>query len=308
MNKFQQKGMAVVVAILLIALATSASALMLSRQDLWSRQVENLATRAQADIVARAGIQAMLQVMMNNPVSENLQEIRAGAATAMTALAVKGVTLNLVFTDAQANFNLNNLVRGDQASEPDVQAFRLLLTAANLAPDLVNAVIDEIDSDSEARLPGGAEDLDYLAMDPPRRAANRPMTDATHLVRLKGYTPDAVSLLLPYVTALPEPTLINVNSASAEALMALAPGLDMETAKQLVAAREKTPFADTNAFRTQLPAGVTMTSIIPVGVTSRYFVVVSSARAGRIEVTYQALIGRQGAAQTGVIWRKQGGG
>ena len=306
MNRHAQQGMAVVVAILLIALATSIAALMLSRQDLWSRQVENLAQRAQAEIVSLAGIEAMQRALLENAQTVDLRPIREAAATTMAALSIRGVRLEITYADAQARFNLNNLVRGDRVSEPDVQAYRGLLTIANLPPDLANAVVDAIDSDSDTRLPGGAEDLDYLMMDPPRRAANQAMTEAAHLVRLKGYTPDAVSRLLPYVTALPEATVINLNSAPAEALMALAPGLDMSAAQGLIAAREQAPFADLNAFRAQLPAGVTLTSGIATGVTSQYFVVVSSARVGRIEVAYQALIGRQGAAKPGVIWRKHG--
>ena len=305
MTKHAQHGMAVVVAILLIALATSTAALMLSRQDLWSRQVENLAAHAQADIIARAGIEAMQRALLENAQSADLQPIRQAAATAAAALSIKDVTLELSYTDAQARFNLNNLVRGERVSEPDVQAFQGILALANLSPDLANAVVDAIDGDSEVRIPGGAEDLDYLAMDPPRRAANRVITDAAHLIRLKGYTPEAVSRLLPYLTALPEATTINVNSAPAEALMALAPGLDMSAARRLIAAREQAPFPDLNAFRAQLPAGVTITSGIPIGVISRYILVDSSARVGRTVVAYQALIGRQGAAQTGVIWRKQ---
>ena len=305
MTKHAQHGMAVVVAILLIALATSTAALMLSRQDLWSRQVENLAAHAQADIIARAGIEAMQRALLENAQSADLQPIRQAAATAAAALSIKDVTLELSYTDAQARFNLNNLVRGERVSEPDVQAFQGILALANLSPDLANAVVDAIDGDSEVRIPGGAEDLDYLAMDPPRRAANRVITDAAHLIRLKGYTPEAVSRLLPYLTALPEATTINVNSAPAEALMALAPGLDMSAARRLIAAREQAPFPDLNAFRAQLPAGVTITSGIPIGVISRYILVDSSARVGRTVVAYQALIGRQGATQTGVIWRKQ---
>lgn len=306
MTRRPQRGMAVVVAILLIALAATTAVLMIARQDLWSRQVENLAARAQADLVARAGIDAMKRALLENAQSVDLRPIRDVAATAMATLSTKNVTLELSYTDAQSRFNLNNLVRGDRVAEPDIQAFQGMLTIASLSPDLANAVVDAIDSDSEARLPGGAEDLDYLAMVPPRRAANRAFTDAAHLVRLKGFTPDAVSRLLPYLIALPEATAINVNSAPAEALMALAPGLDMSAAQRLIAAREQAPFADLDAFRAQLPAGVTMTSSIATGVISRYFVVVSSARIGHINVAYHALIGGQGAAQTGVIWRKQG--
>ena len=94
--------MAVVVAILLIALATSIAALMLSRQDLWSRQVENLAQRAQAEIISLAGIEAMQRALLENAQTVDLRPIREAAATTMAALSIRGVRLEITYADAQA--------------------------------------------------------------------------------------------------------------------------------------------------------------------------------------------------------------
>src|SRR5688572_18214027 len=52
----RQRGMALVVAMLLVALAVSTAAAMLLQNDLWTRQLDSLGARAQADVVARAGI------------------------------------------------------------------------------------------------------------------------------------------------------------------------------------------------------------------------------------------------------------
>ena len=52
-----QAGMAVITAMLLVALAASAATFLLWRQQLWLRQVENIAARAQADALARATIE-----------------------------------------------------------------------------------------------------------------------------------------------------------------------------------------------------------------------------------------------------------
>lgn len=306
MSRRGQAGMAVVVAILLVALAASTAALMLSQQDLWTRQVESMSARTQADAVARAGLEWARRALVDALKEPDPDAARDAALSGFANGLLRDVALDITYADPQALFNLNNVVRADRLSEPDVQVFGRLLVGAGLNPELANAVVDAIDGDSETSLPGGAEDLDYLAMDPPRRAANRPLTDPGHLARVKGYTPEAVARLRQFVSALPGPTAINVATAPAGILMAIVNGLDIDAAQRLVESREKTPFSSPEAFRTRLPEQATLLPGVAIAVASKYVLVVSRARFGGAEVAYQALVGRPGAAQTGVIWRRQG--
>ena len=85
--------------------------------------------------------------------------------------------------------------------------------------------------------PNGAEDQHYLALDPPYRAANRRIADLAELARVKGFDARAVARLEPFVTALPDETPVNVNTAPAAVLRALVPGLGPEDATRLVRAR-----------------------------------------------------------------------
>lgn len=293
MNRHRQAGLAIVLAVLLVALAAASATFMLAQQDLRARQLESLAARAQASAAAQAGLDHALRKLADT-----------AFAPARGVLAVGEVEVEIDYADAQALFNLNNLVRGREASAPDLRLFGRMLAAAKLAPELANAVIDAIDADSQARLPGGAEDLDYLAMEPPRRAANRPLIDPGHLARLKGFTPQAAAHLQPWVTALPEATSINVNSAPAPLLVAAIPGLDLEAAEKLLASRARAPFKSIDEFRAQLPEPVLPLPGLALDVSSRYVLVSSRARAGRVEVAYRALIGRKGAAREGLLWRR----
>ncbi|HYH40490.1 MAG TPA: type II secretion system minor pseudopilin GspK [Burkholderiales bacterium] len=306
MSARRQRGMAVVLAILIVALAAGTSAVMLSQQDLRARQVMILGERAQAEAAARSGIEAMAHALAKNPGSADVEDIRTAAAAVAARVSVGAVVLTITHDDPQGRFNLNNLVQGDRPSEPDVRAFQEMLALAKLSPELAAAVVDAIDTDSDPTYPGGAEDLDYLAMTPPSRASNRPLVDPAHLVRIKGFDARSVERLLPFLTALPEPTSINLNSTPAEGLLALVRGLDLAGAGRLIAAREKAPFTDLAGFREQLPGGATLQPLVSVGTASRYVVVVSRARAGRAEAVYRALIGRKNAEKPGMIWRKQG--
>jgi len=67
---------------------------------------------------------------------------------------------------------------------------------------LGGAIKDWVDTDDE-RSSGGFEDGDYLALDPPYRAANQNMTSVSELGAVQGMTAPLYDQLLPLVCALP---------------------------------------------------------------------------------------------------------
>lgn len=285
-----QTGMAVITAMLLVALAASTATFLLWRQQLWLQQVENLASKAQADALAGAALEWRRRSI-------------SGAAIAPFEAAG---AVETAITDAQSLFNLNNLLRAGKPSEPDVAAFRRLLALLRLPEALADALLDAIDADSDITFPGGAEDLDYLAMQPARRAPNRVLLDVSSLGRIKGFGPEAIARLRPYVAALPEPTAVNVNGAPAEVLQALIPGLDEGSARTLVTERERKPFDTLEAFRARLPESVRMPANVALGVSSSYFVIASRALVERAEANHRALVGARGARREGAVWRTEG--
>ena len=285
-----QAGMAVITAMLLVALAATTATFLLWRQQLWLRQVESIAARGQADALARAAIE---------------WKLRAGSGRAAEPFAEAGA-IQTVVSDPQGLFNLNNVVRAGKPSEPDIAVFRRLLGMLKLPEALADSLLDAIDADSDTTFPGGAEDLDYLAMDPPRRAPNRPLLDVSSLGRIKGFTPEAIARLAAYVTALPEHTAVNVNSAPAEVLRALIPGLDEAAARAIAVERSRQPFDSLEAFRAKLPDAVRPPSGISLGLSSTYFVVATRVRLERAVADHRALIGIRGAKHEGIVWRTEG--
>ena len=285
-----QTGMAVITAMLLVALAASAATFLLWRQHVWLRQVESIAARAQADTLARAAIE---------------WRVRSGSKAATVPFA-EAAAIETVVSDPQGLFNLNNVVRAGKPSEPDIAIFRRLLAMLKLPEALADALVDAIDSDSDTTFPGGAEDLDYLAMDPPRRAPNRLLLDVSSLGRVKGFTAEAVARLTPFVTALPESNALNVNSAPAEVLLALIPGLDQGTARAVVGERAAKPFDSIEAFRAKLPDSVQLPQNVALGISSNYYVVSSRVQLERAVANHRALVGARGAKHEGIVWRTEG--
>jgi general secretion pathway protein K len=65
------------------------------------------------------------------------------------------------------------------------------------------------------------------------------LQDCDQLLTVEGVTAAIYARLAPYLTALPDITLINMNQASATLIAALSPALSLEDALRIVAKREE---------------------------------------------------------------------
>lgn len=299
-----QRGIAVITAILVVALVASAASFMAWQQQLWVRQVENLNAQAQSRAVVLAALQWARSALADDARRSNVDHLDEGWAQPLTPLPVEGGELAGTVTDEQGRFNLNSLVRDGRTSATDLAVFRRLLELLQLSPDLANAVVDWIDPDFEVTYPGGAEDMDYLGLEPPYRAGNRVLTTVDGLARVKGFDADTLERLRPFVTALPIATPINVNTAPPEVLAAAIADLPLDQARTLADGRRGRHFKDLADFRTRLPEGTAQVNDAVLGVASRYFLVSGHARFGRARVGYAALLERDATAWPKLVWQK----
>lgn len=300
----RQRGMAVITAILVVALVASAASFMAWQQQLWLRQVENLNAQAQSREVVLAALQWARSALADDARRGQVDHLDEGWAQPLMPLPVEGGELTGGLSDQQGLFNLNSVVRGSKTSATDLAVFRRLLELLQLPAGLAGALADWVDRDAEPSDPGGAEDLDYLALDPPYRAGNRALTTVDGLYRIKGFDPATVARLRPFVTALPQPTPVNVNTAPAEVLAAAIADLPLDQARALVAARKGRHFKDLADFRARLPTTVTQVNESLLGVGSRYFLVTGQARFGRAKVGLMALLERETTAWPKLLWQK----
>jgi general secretion pathway protein K len=288
----RERGVAVVVAILIVALATSTASYILWHQSLWLRQVENLTARAQADALARAAANwAAVILAADDATVDHLGE---AWARKLPPFPADRAELTGVITDEQGKLNVNNLVRDGDASPKDLVAFQRLLAALGLPTALAEAVVDWIDPDIEVTPPNGAEDQYYLGLNPPYRAANRPVLELGELARVKGFNAAIVARLAPFVTALPVPTAVNVNTAPAPVLQAIMPSLTGADAARILEERSRRPFATREEFLRALPKGTPSAPIdAQIDVRSRFFSAEATVRLGRVVTGYRALFQRE---------------
>jgi len=296
-----ERGVAVVLAMGVVALAAIAAAAMLASQSTWSRHVELSSEHVQAQALVRAGVDWARALLSDDRRVSSVDHLGEPWALRLPPVPVDNGELAGQIDDQQGAFNLNNLVRNGALSPPHVAQFRRLLEILGLPDALAGSLVDWLDADNEPQ--GGAEDGYYQGLQPPYLAANRPLTDVAELALVRGFDEAARARLRPFVTALPRFTAVNANTASPEVLAAVVAGLDLDGARALVAQRERAYFRSIDEFFRQLPPGL----IVPtenISVSSDYFLASVRVTIGGAQARGTALLARAAAGWPAVVWRK----
>ncbi|WP_278395608.1 type II secretion system minor pseudopilin GspK, partial [Acinetobacter venetianus] len=140
--------------------------------------------------------------------------------------------------DESGKFNLNNLVKSDgKVDEAAKRWFEKLLQRVGLPAELSQAVIDWQDSDDETTGAMGAESNYYQGLNPAYLASNTMFHSVEELKLVKGFEGKNYDLIKPYVTALPEQTKVNMNTASALLLASIDPRVDVNALDQELKAK-----------------------------------------------------------------------
>ena len=296
----RQRGVALVTALLVVSLATVAAVAMVTRLQVDMRRTGNLLNGEQAYAYAIAAESWAHVILRRDQKESDFDSLEEDWATALPPIAVEGGFVNGHIVDLQGRFNINNLIEDDgepTEAEAAVNAeelayFERLLEVLDLEAALAPALLDWLDADINSRFPDGAEDDTYLLADTPYRAANRPMVSISELRLVKGFTPEVVAVLEPHVTALPEETVININTATPAVLRALHQELDDSGVEELIADRGEDGYEDVDTFleHTAL-AGLDLE--IEVDIVSDWFNVLTATSVGRGQAQLESLFWRE---------------
>jgi len=196
-------------------------------------------------------------------------------------------------SDLQSRLNVRNLVDSGKVSQPALEAFTRLF--------------------AKLQIPAGelallAENLRF-ALDTSKDNGNAGLAPlmsqrVSQLVWL-GLSAKSVALLSPYITLLPVPTPVNVNTADITVLAAAIPRTDPAQAQRLVTLRE------TRHFRTVADVGsalgLTETDLkdAQLSVGSEYFEIHGQLRQDKIVVQQQSVVHRKGL-DVQVLWTTRG--
>lgn len=226
----RQRGIALLVAVLLVALGTIVAAAVAYESAMTARRGTATYAFDQAVLIAE-GAEALAAYglrQITQSSSKNDIYVGQGWDKPLGPLeVVPGVMLEASLEDLQGRLNLNSLVTPyDTPDEVNVAAFTNLLERLGLEAKWTGYVIDWIDRNDQPSLPEGAEDSVYMGQTLPYRPANRYITSTSELLALPGFGRERYLKLAPYITALPRTAKLNICTASAEVLDAyLGPGV-----------------------------------------------------------------------------------
>jgi len=298
----QQRGAAVLVAMLVVAIAALAASSFMFRSQVEWRRFENLSRMDQAQSVLRAAQQWGATVLLDDARNSSVDHRGEAWATRLPPVEAENYRIWGLMEDQEGRFNLNNLVANGEIDKQQLAIFVRLLSALRLPESLAGAVADWLDADD---LPFNSNSVDspyYATLQTPYRATNQPLININELLRVKDMNRNTLAMLRPFVTVLPTRTPINVNTASPEVLVALVQGLSSEEAYSMVAKRERTYYRNITDFQQALPSGMTAPAS-GISVSSQYFLVQARASNERLSIGNQALYRRVGAALPNLIWR-----
>lgn len=293
MKRSRQRGVALVAAVLVVALATVLIAAMLDRGEATLARTRNL-QRAEQGWELMRGMEAWTGAVLKQDA-----EARPGVdsredawAQELPPIELPGVRILGVLHERNGCFNLNNLHPNDADDSLAIARFERLLRALQLDPVIAEQALDWIDADAIPRS-HGAEDAALLAARPPARAANQPFVHVSELRLLPAITPEVYAVLAPEVCALPAGSTINLNFASPALWMSLADAITPSMAERL--ARDgRASYESIDAITQELTGiGVAQVPLAGFGVGSDWFVLETSINADGIPFTYSALLHRQ---------------
>lgn len=285
-------GVALITAMLVTALVSLIALDLAARQQLDIRRTGNILNYDQALLYNQGMEDWAIQILFRDAAQGETDHLGEEWAISLPILPIEGGELAGELIDQQGLYNLNNLAQG---AINEIERFKKLLQVLELSPDLAEAVVDWLDADQERIFPGGAEDQEYLLLRPPYRAANHTIHSISELRLVKGFSAPVYQRIAPFITALPEPTPININTAPLPIILALAPDLRIEQAQEIIEKRGFVGYKDTQSFMNQ-PTLVGQTNNLNSGtgisVKSNWFLAYGRATIGQLSVESYSLLFR----------------
>ncbi|SDH21877.1 type II secretion system minor pseudopilin GspK [Propionivibrio dicarboxylicus] len=296
-----EKGIALVTAILIVSFVASLAFALSARERLWLSQTQNRRHLATAQNVAWGAVdiaRLSLRDDMRNTVVDHLMETWT---LPVPSMSVEQGRVGGRVIEMQGRFNLMAVQSEGKINQSGVDALQRLLAANNLpsswAERLSQALAAQVTSWQKAQ---------KLNKTSAAMTRTMPVANLCELAVLAGIDPERLAILEPRVTILPEITAINVNFAAPEVLTAVVPGLSSVEAERLVSRRASRYFRSGQDFVNALPQKLQLqTPPSLFTVESQYFLVEVDAVFGKAQLRQFALLFRERNKMPEVVWWKR---
>lgn len=210
-------------------------------------------------------------------------------------------------TDLQSRLNALNLVAGNEAQQRDA------LIRFNRLFDLLGLPASELGLLQRNLLRAWAAHAP-AAEQPPQQADAPLLPRRFDELAWLGLSPQSLSALAPYLTVVPlsgntespNPTPVNLNTASAQVIYAATPGLDMAAAQQLVAQRSRTYFRSAqDAIASLGRDGLDGDGLRWLSVNTQFFEIRGRLRLDQLALEEVSAVHRDNNRRVHTLWRQR---
>lgn len=303
----RQRGVAVIIALLLTTLAITIVASLFWQQQVQVRSIENQRLQLQKQWILRGALDWASLILredakyssvdtLDEPWATPLAETRLDQYVddGLAGSDAANATLSGAITDAQARYNLTNLCPNGTINPVEVAVFAKLLNDAGIDPALAQETANLMAATQPIPVANDANVADQTGPLPMK------LTQVDDLLAVPGFTPAMLAKIRNFVIFLPTPTLVNVNTAPAEVLAAIST-LSLSDATALVASRNAATFRNPGDFMLLLNNNHLI--VASVAVSTNFFLVNGTVHMSRAESETQTLIQRNGI-NTSLIWTR----
>ena len=300
-HRNRQRGAALLTAMIIVTLVVTMSASMVWQQ--WRAVQVEVAERSRAQsawilagaldwarLILRVDAKSGQPTSLASPWAVPLAEARLSSFLAADKDNNSGddgpeAFLSGSISDAQARYNVRNLVGGDGAIvEAEQEGFGQLCQTLGLPADVATRIATGLRDASGTKTSEGA-------------SAAAPLMPQT-VAQLSWFGIDAATIqtLEPFITVLDFGLKVNINTAPREVLVAAIEGLDLASAERIVQGRQRTAFADATPVVALVP-GLTPKALENVIFKSDFFEVRGRLRLSDRVLEQRSLVQRQGTGQ-----------
>ena len=154
----RQRGVAIITALLIVAIATTVSVTISTRLQLDVRRTGNIIAGDQAYLYTLAAESWSQRILKDDREDNEIDHLGENWAIELPPLPVEGGYIKGKLSDLQSCFNLNSVLGGADNKLASTRLDRLL---TNLGIDKggTQAIIDWLDDDLQTTIPDGAEDV-----------------------------------------------------------------------------------------------------------------------------------------------------
>ena len=234
----------------------------------------NFRDSLQSQYLGNAGVEAAMSMLAqddNEYDAEDEDWAKFSEYMMVASTSLEGMTIQGTITDECSKLDINSLVELDvdiykKNEFRAAQLKRLMVDVLKIdisdkeADDLIDSICDWIDLDNDRQGSGGGAENDYYqSLAEPYDCKNGPMDSPEEILLVKGmkkewyYGTEAYEGIGKYITAgtgVMGKGTININTASKEVLMSLAPRIDENIAETIVGCR---PFKKLDEIKKCIP-------------------------------------------------------